>query len=125
MKPVTRLLTLLLFVASAQSPFLYADAGVAAMARIVLSLQHFPSDADKQALAEITAGESSDSVKVVADAIANISHSVGASEKAALEVIAADPEESANLRDLALIVVGINHMPSAEAKVALGALAGQ
>ena len=96
---------------------------IAKMANIVIGLQHFPSDADKEALAAIAEGDSSDSVKAVASAIANISHKVSADDQATLAAIAADESEPAELRELASIVNGVNHVPSAEAVAALQRLA--
>ncbi|MDH3643176.1 MAG: hypothetical protein OES38_13835 [Gammaproteobacteria bacterium] len=96
---------------------------VATMANIVIGLQHFPSDADKAALAAIAEGDASSSVKAVARAIANISHKVSADDQATLATIAADESEPAELRELASIVNGVNHVPSAEAVAALQGLA--
>ena len=101
----------------------FADEAVASMAKIVASLQHFPSDADKEALSAIAASTDDESVKAVANAIAAISHKVGDADKAALEAIAADENEPADLRQLAGILVGLNHVPSDEAKAALEAIA--
>jgi ADP-ribosylglycohydrolase len=115
---------MVLFV-SVYAPYAVADDAVATMAKIVSSLQHFPSDADKKALAEITAGDDSESVKAVARAIAGISHKIDAADKATLEAIASSDSEPAELRELATIVVGMNHMPSAEAKTALAELTGE
>ena len=118
-------LTMLCLVGAFHAPHVYADDEVATMADIVLSLAHFPSDADKQALAAIAEGDSSASVKAVASAIAGISHKVSDADKAMLLAIAADDNEPADLRELASIVAGINHMPGDDAKAALAVLAGK
>jgi len=110
--------------ATAYAPSARADDNVASMAGIVLSLQHFPSDADKAKLAAIAGGDGSDSVKTVANAIAGINHKVSDADKVALMAIAADEGEPADLRQLAGIVAGVNHVPGAEAKAALAALSG-
>lgn len=102
----------------------HANNSVATMAGIVLSLQHYPSDADKQALAAIAGGDGSPAVKSVAAAIAGIAHKVSDADRATLEAIAADESQPADLRELAGIVAGINHVPSADAKAALAKLAG-
>ena len=125
MKNTIKLLAILCFSVGGYAPSAFAGDAVSTMAKIVGSLQHFPSDADKAALAEITAGDSSASIKAVASAIAGISHKVGSADNKALEAIAANEAEPANLRELATIVVGVNHIPNAEAKVALAALAGK
>ena len=125
MKSTTALITVLLLSIVAYTPHAFAGDAVAAMAKIVSSLQHYPNDADKESLAAIVTGENSESVKAVANAIANISHKVGSSDKAALEAIAANDAEPAAVRELANIVAGMNHMPSADAKMALAALSGE
>lgn len=125
MKSTTKLLTVLFLLVTAYVPQAFAGDAVTTMAKIVSSLQHFPSAADKEALAAIAAGDESESVKAVASAIAGISHKVGSTDKAGLEAIAADDAEPVALRQLATIVAGVNHMPSAEAKTALAALTGQ
>ena len=106
------------------APTALADAAVATMAGIVMTLQHFPSDADKATLATIAGSDASASVKAVANAIAAIRHSVSADDRATLEAIAADQAEPDDLRALARVVAGINHMPSADDKAALMALTG-
>jgi hypothetical protein len=125
MKITTPLLVVLFLLVVAYTPPAVAGDAVATMAKIVSSLKHFPNDADKEALETIAAGDGSGSVKAVASAIAGISHKVGAADKAALEAIAANDAEPTELRELASIVVSINHMPSAEAKTALAALTGE
>jgi len=94
------------------------------MAGIVLTLQHFPSDADKETLAGIANGDGSAEEKAVASAIAGIQHKVTASDQTALQAIAADEKQPADLRELASIVAGINHVPGADAKAELAKLAG-
>ena len=123
MNRVTALAGFVIVLIATYAPPSFADDAVASMAKIVASLQHFPSDADKEALTAIAAGTDSDSVKAVATAIAAISHTVGDADKAVLEGIAADENEPADLRQLAGILVGLNHLPSAEAKAALEAMA--
>lgn len=107
------------------APYTYAGDAVTTMANIVIGFKHFPSDADKAALAAITDGDSSDAVKSVAGAIANISHKVTDADKATLEAIIADDDASAPLRELAAIVSSLNHMPSADAVVSLEGLASR
>ena len=121
-KPV--LPVLLTIVASAYPIAAMAADNVATMAGIMLSLQHFPSDADKAALAAIVAGDASAAEKTVANAIAGIQHKVSADDKAALDAIAADENQNDGVRRLAAIVAGVNHVPDADAIAALTALSG-
>jgi hypothetical protein len=122
----TRLSAMMLAVvlAVAWSPLIHAADNVSTMAGIVLSLQHFPSDADKAALAAIAGGDASAAEKTIAETIAGIQHKASAEGMAALEAIAADESQPGDVRELAAIVAGINHVPSAEAKAALTELAG-
>ena len=109
---------------SVYSPLSYAGDDVATMAGIVLSLQHFPSDSDKEALGAIANGAGSDAEKSVANAIAGIQHKVSADDKSALEAIAAEEGQPAGIRELAAIVANINHFPDADAKAELMVLTG-
>ena len=125
MRLLNTVLAVLALLATTYAPLSYADGDVATMTGIVISLQHFPDDADKEALAAISAGDGSDSVKAVANAIAGINHKVSADDKATLEAIAADDSQPADLRELAGIVAGVNHMPGADAKAKLAELTGR
>jgi len=113
--------SLLLLTIVAISPFATGDNASASkvIAGVLVNFQHFPSATDKTALEAIEGDSSaSDSIKMVARAIRNISHSATAADKQQLAAIAAtDPAKT-----LADIVVGINHVPSAEAKSALQAM---
>ena len=90
MRRLVYISALLVSVALVHSPATYADEAVTTMANIVIGLKHFPSDADKAALAAIADGDSSDAEKSVASAIANISHKVTDADKATLAAISAD-----------------------------------
>lgn len=110
------------------TPAVYADANgdaIATMANIVIGLKHFPGDADKAALADIAAGDASDSVKAIASAIANMQHKVSSDDDAKLAAITADPSEPSQVRELASIVSHVMHMPNADQVTALQALANQ
>jgi len=87
------------------------DAAVGTMADIVINLKHFPSDADKAKLSSIAEGSDS-SEAAVATAIANIEHKANAADKEKLSAIVADETASAQLRDVASVVLALNHMPS-------------
>ena len=90
------------------------DSATGAMPNIVISLNHFPSDADKERLSEIVeSGDSSQAEIAVATAIANIAHKANAADKEKLNAIVADESTSSQLRDLASVVLTINHKPSA------------
>jgi hypothetical protein len=100
------------------------DAAIKTMARITMSLNHFPSDDDKAALKGII--DSDDSTEEAADiamAIANIEHKVLEKDTDRLEDIIGDDSAGADARTLASILLRINHAPSDEDKTTLAALA--
>ena len=87
------------------------DTAVGTMANIVINLKHFPSDADKAKLSAIAEGSDS-SEAAVATAIANIEHQANAADKEKLSAIVADESAPAGLRDVASVVLALNHTPS-------------
>jgi hypothetical protein len=100
------------------------DAAIRTMARITMSLNHFPSDDDKAALKGII--DSDDSTAEAADiatAIANIEHKVLETDTARLQDIIGNDSAGADARTLASILLRINHAASDEDKTTLAALA--
>ena len=92
----------------------FADNGaISTMADITKSLNHYPSDSDKEKLTAITGSSgSSNSELAVATAILHIEHKVTDADKAKLSAIIADDSVPDELRQLAGILVTINHRPS-------------
>ncbi|MDT8376717.1 MAG: hypothetical protein RQ867_08295 [Mariprofundaceae bacterium] len=90
-----------------------AEGAVSEMARIMISLNHYPTSAEQKVLAEIvadnhaTAGE-----KTIAGALMRMQHSVGAEDAERLRRVAADDSATAAERDVAGILLGISHQPS-------------
>lgn len=100
------------------------DAAIGTMAEIMINLEHFPSESDKERLTEIVnSSDSSEAEIAVATAIANIRHQATAADKEKLNAIVADDSTPAELRDLASIVLNINHTLSASAIVKLEKIA--
>ena len=80
------------------------------MADITISLNHYPSESDKQKLAAIiNSSQSSQAEIAVATAIANIEHKVTSTDKEKVKVNITDESTPAELRELASIVIKINH----------------
>ena len=103
---------------------LAADDAIQTMARITMSLNHFPSDDDKAALKGIIeSDDSTDEEADIAMAIANMEHKVLEKDTERLTDIINDDSAGADVRKLAGIVLRINHAPSDEDKTALAALA--
>ena len=101
------------------------DAGgaIKQIADIVASINHFPSDADKAALADIAGNDAlPEGVRNMATAVSNISHAASAEGKAMMAGIQANGEAPDRAKSLAGIIASLNHMPSDEAKATLAAM---
>ena len=97
---------------------------VQAMAGILMSLNHFPGDADKQTLKGIMDDKATTAQeRVVAQALLNVQHKVSADDKPKLEAIVNDPAASASLKTLATTIINLNHMASSADKEKLKPLA--
>lgn len=101
------------------------DGAIQTMARITMSLNHFPSDDDKAALKGIIdSDDSTDEEADIAMAIANIEHKVVEKDTERLQDIINDEDSDENARKLAGILLRINHSASDADKPALAAMAG-
>jgi hypothetical protein len=101
------------------------DAGgaIKQIADIVVSINHFPSDADKAALADIAGNDAlPEGLRNMATAVSNISHAASAEGKAMMASIQANGEAPDRAKSLAGIIASLNHMPSDEAKATLAEL---
>ena len=93
------------------------------MAAILLHLQHFPGDADKQSLKQITDDMSAtEDERTVAQALMDVKHTVSAADKPKLEAIVKNAKASSSVKTLASIILNLKHMPSESDKVKLKAL---
>ncbi len=103
----------------------FADsAAIRTMAKITMGLNHFPSDDDKAALnAIVDSDESSDDEAAIAMALANMQHKVTEADAERLVEIVEDEQSDASARQLAGILLRVNHAPSGEDKATLAALA--
>ncbi len=96
---------------------------VQTMAAILLHLQHFPSDADKQSLKQIAEDKSAtQDERTVAQALMDVQHTVAAADKPKLEAIVADARAASSIKTLASILLSLKHMPSESDKEKLKAL---
>jgi len=116
-------LPILLWVAAPVA--LAQDSAISDIAGIVMHLNHYPSDSEKNTLANIihdnhaSAGE-----KALAGALMRMRHSVQGSDAAALRALASESHASHNERELADILLGINHHPSSSDKQRLQSILG-
>jgi len=96
---------------------------VQTMAAILLHLQHFPSDADKQSLKQITEDKSATrDERTVAQALMDVQHTVSAADKPKLEAIVKDDKAASSVKTLASVILSLKHMPSESDKEKLKAL---
>jgi hypothetical protein len=105
-----------------QTTFAGDTESVRAMANIMMHLNHYPSDAEKQQLANIAKTSSSESVKVVATALINMEHSATDADKQKLQTVMNDPNADKNIKTLASIVRNVLHKPSSADKEQLQAM---
>ncbi|MDD9889252.1 MAG: hypothetical protein OXU66_16110 [Gammaproteobacteria bacterium] len=124
-KTLTRSLMVLMLGGLFSQAAMAQDAGTAlkTIADIVSSLNHFPSDADKAALAEIQANDSlPQGVRDMANTVANISHSASDEGKEAMARIQANAGAPDSAKELAGIIANISHVASDDAKARLAEL---
>ncbi len=122
---LTKKLTVIALIGLFSQFSLAQDAGAALkdIADIVVSLNHFPSDADKAKLMVIADnGDFPQGVRDMATTVANISHSANAEGKEAMARIVANDQAPDRSKTLAGIIADLNHMASADAKSSLGNL---
>jgi hypothetical protein len=101
------------------------DSSVETMAVILVDLNHFPTDAQKNKLQAIVDDEAaSEQEQAVASAMINLQHKATAADKEKMKTIMDDESISANLRELAGIVYRLDHKPNDTDKEWLSALIG-
>ena len=94
------------------------------IAGIVVSMNHFASDADKAKLMAIAADDSlAEGLRAMATAVANITHAATAEGKAAMAALQ-DTQMPDRGKTLASVIAGFNHMASAEDKARITELYG-
>ena len=101
------------------------DSSTETMAVILVDLNHFPTDAEKETLQAIVDDEAaSEQERTVASAMINLQHKATAADKEKMKMIMDDESASANLRELAGIVYRLDHKPNDTDKAWLSALIG-
>lgn len=124
MKYRTAILSLILFLGVVANVTNAAQSkAVQTMATILLHLQHFPSDADKESLKQITEDKAATpDERAVAQALMDVQHVVAAADKPKLEAVVKDDKAAGSVRTLASIILSLKHMPSEGDKEKLKAL---
>jgi hypothetical protein len=93
---------------------------VKTMAGILLTVNHFPDDAQKKTLQDLAAQSTTTaSEKVLIAALVGLQHSVPAADKPKLQAIAEDERAPESVRSLATILGRFLHMASDEDKATL------
>lgn len=122
-----RFLPLLVALALAGQALSAAESkAVQQIAGILMNLNHFPSDAEKETLKGIIAAkETTDHERTVAQALLNVQHKVSGDDKPKLDAVVKDASAPESVKALARIVANLNHTPSAEEKEQLKKLTAQ
>lgn len=90
---------------------------------IVVSLNHFPSDADKATLGAISGNMAlAQGVRDMASAVANIQHAATAEGKSAMAALQAADDTPDRGKALAGVIASLNHTASADSKAQLAQL---
>ena len=97
-------------------PVMAATSAVQEMAGVLVGLEHYATDSQKSRLMELARNAGTNQEKVVANAIANVNHTVADADKPKLKRVIDDETTSAEVRDLAGIILKINHQPSSTDK---------
>ena len=97
-------------------PVMAATSAVQEMAGVLVGLEHYATDSQKSRLMELARNADTNQEKVVANAIANVNHTVADADKPKLKRVIDDETTSAEVRDLAGIILKINHQPSSTDK---------
>lgn len=103
-----------------------ADTGnLQTLARIAMTLNHYPSDAEKATLkAIVDSDDSSEEEASIALALHNMQHKVKEADAERLMDIVDDDMSDPVAKDIASILLEINHSPNDADKAKLAALAG-
>jgi hypothetical protein len=117
-----KLKSLLLFVLLSFSGYVLAEGATSTMASVLVNLNHFPSPADKAALAKIVEDPASSAdEKALAQIISRIAHQASSADKLALEAMLAGDSEPA-VKTIAKAILATNHKPTADDIAALKSL---
>ncbi|HIG39132.1 MAG: hypothetical protein ABGY96_05590 [bacterium] len=93
------------------TPVLANDA-IVTMASVLVKLNHFPTEADKQALSKIVDDKASDETdKQLAEIISGIAHRVSDKDKEILRGMLFNEDLSDDTKAIAKTILGIEHHP--------------
>jgi len=115
-------MVLLLIFSTSQTVFAGGTQSEKVMAKILVHLNHYPSDNEKTQLSHILKQSQSAHEKAVATAILNLEHSARSSDKKELKKVMNDSSVNPPLKDIAGVVYRLNHKPSSSDKKLLTAI---
>lgn len=92
------------------------------MAGIMMNLNHYPSDSEKETLREISLKSTNSYEKTMATAMINLEHAATAEDKKKLSQIIEDNAAPEDVKTLAKIIKDLNHKPSSDDKKKLEGL---
>lgn len=106
-------MALLLAAQSATAASTPPDSALHTIARVMIKLNHFPSDREKRELQAILDSETATvGERKLASALMAMQHQVSSGDRDKLQTLKEDEGASASERDLADILMNMNHQPS-------------
>lgn len=107
-------ITVLVFTYLFASQVVFAGGNnISTMANIMMHLNHYPSDSEKQTLKGIVDNASATAhEKTMAQAMINLEHKAVAADKPKLKSVISDGSASSDAKDLASIILNLSHSPS-------------
>ena len=117
-----RLVPVLLLLAGLASAPLAAQQSkpVQTMAKILLTMNHFPSDAEKATLKQLADDKATTAQeRILLSALTNVQHTLAAGDKAKVEGLLKDPAASEGVKTIATILSKLNHQATDADKAAL------
>lgn len=118
MKKLGTALAILLFslTQAVISQAIAGDDNIKTMAQIMMNLNHYPSDSEKETLREISLKSTDSYEKTMATAMMNLEHSATAADKKKLSKIIEDKAAPEDVKTLAKIIHDLNHKPTSDDK---------
>jgi hypothetical protein len=117
-RPVSVLLLLVALVVAPLSA--QATKPVQAMANVLLTMNHFPTDAQKDSLKKLADDKATTAQeRVLLQALLNVQHTVSAADKPKVEALLKDPAATDSVKTIATILGKLNHQATDADKAAL------
>lgn len=120
LRPIPVLFLLFLFALVVAPLAAQSTKPVQAMATVLMTMNHFPTDAQKQSLKQLAAEKTTTAQeRVLLEALANVQHTLGAADKPKVEALLKDPAATDGVKTLATILGTLNHQATDADKAAL------